>query len=153
VGETASCLYLHPGDWVASPDPLRISTVLGPCVAVCLWDPISGVGGMNHVVLPHRLGTSSGPAKLAGPGTRLLVERVLSLGAGREHLRAQLIGGACLHEESFGNVRHIGAQNVAAAQDVLRDHGIVVCRTDVGGTRGRKVVFYTGTGATEVTLL
>jgi len=153
VRDVAERLYLHPGDWVASGRPMWVSTVLGPCVAVCFWYEVAGVGGMNHVVLPYRFGTASGSTKLAGPGTRYLLARVMELDGSPQRVTARLFGGACTTPGLQGRAARIGADNVEAVREVLRQEGIPVLAEDVGGTRGRRVAFGIGSGRTEVTLL
>ncbi len=108
---------------------------------------------MNHIVLPHLLATSLSLTKLAGPGTMQLLERALGMGALRGGLRARLFGGACITEGLLGRARDLGEQNVLAVREALRSAGIRIASEDVGGARGRKVVFCTDTGASQVTLL
>jgi chemotaxis protein CheD len=133
--------------------PHRITTILGPCVAVALWDPLCGVGGMNHVALPHALGRDPIFSKLAGPGTRLLIDRVIARGAHRATLEARLFGGAHIAAGTGGHPTDIGSRNVEVARETLQSEGLPIVGEDVCGSRGRKVVFCTGTGAFRVTLL
>ena len=55
---TRSAVYLHPGQVFVSPDPAVVTTILGSCVAVCVFDPVLRVGGTNHYLLPHWVGTA-----------------------------------------------------------------------------------------------
>jgi len=139
--------YLPPGQLMACWEPARISTILGSCVAVCLWDPTLGVGGMNHFLLPR--GTAA--TKVTAPrfGTLAvprLIEEVLAFGGHPHHLRAKVFGGACVLEAFRGRANHLGTQNVEAALESLRKEGIPVVAEDVGGDRGRKLIFSTCDG-------
>ena len=146
-------VYLHPGDVFASATPHRISTVLGPCVSVVLWDAGRGVGGMNHVALPQAMGQNPRLTKFAGPGTRVLLDRMVALGARLAALEARLFGGA--HISASANVwgDGVGRRNVDAIRAVLEGEGVFVIGEDVGGSRGRRVVFCTETGDCRVSLL
>ncbi len=138
-----SRVYLAPGLLYASAGSAQVTTILGSCVAVCLWDPEGRVGGMNHFLLPEggppspRFGESAVP---------LLVERVLGLGARRSRLRAKVFGGACVLEAFRASANTLGVRNVAVARERLRSEDIPVVGEDVGGDLGRKVIFEVQTG-------
>jgi chemotaxis protein CheD len=91
--QPAQRVYLAPGQLFASGDRVQVTTILGSCVAVCLFDNEAEVGGVNHFLLPH--GTPPSP-RFADHATTLLMQRVLALGAERGRLRAKLFGGACV---------------------------------------------------------
>ena len=112
-------VYLAPGRLFASGDAEQLTTILGSCVAVCLFDREAGVGGMNHFLLPSGTPASARYADSAMPA---LVERVLGLGASRARLRAKLFGGACVVEALRAN-HPLGARNLAAAREWLRWRG------------------------------
>ena len=84
--------YLHAGHMVVSSDPCRVTTVLGSCVAVGLWDPTSGVGGVNHFLLPQ----GSESARFGNVAVRTLIREVVAAGGRRRSLQAKLFGGACV---------------------------------------------------------
>ncbi len=141
-------MYLHAGQLVAAAAPTAISTVLGSCVAVCLHDPVSGVGGMNHFLLPHhverersaRFGTVAVPA---------LVDAMLKAGASRGMLVAKVFGGANV----IASVRPghpLGNENSLLALRLLEEAGIRILDADVGGDRGRKLVFISDDGTAWV---
>lgn len=140
-------VYLAPGRLHASTEPEQVTTILGSCVAVCVWDPDLRVGGINHFLLPE--GVPSSP-RFGDSAVRLLVERVLELGARRSRLRAKIFGGACVLE-AFRNDSHpLGARNVEVARERLRAEQIPVVGEDVGGDLGRKLVFDVQTGSAWV---
>ncbi len=137
--------YLQPGQALAFAEPTTVTTILGSCVSVCLWDAKRGVGAMNHYLLPngyedHERTLRCGPAAIAR-----LIEEIRALGCASGDLRAKLFGGACVLSAP-ARPDHIGALNVKIARDVLGKAGIPIAAEDVGGDRGRKIVFHTESG-------
>lgn len=136
-------VYLAPGRLYASSAAEQVTTILGSCVAVCLWDAERGVGGVNHFLLPDGVPPS---ARFGGSAVSLLLESVLDLGAARSRLRAKVFGGASVLEAFRTRSQPLGARNVEAARERLRDADIPVVGEDVGGDLGRKLVFEIQTG-------
>lgn len=135
------------GQALVDNDPnIEFSTVLGSCVATCLFDPEVRLGGMNHFLL------SEPPAGLAGTSAvdehygvylmELLVNQMLSRGAIKSRLKAHLYGGANVNR----NMMRIGTANAEFAQVFLRREGIAVMREDLGGTSARRVDFRPASG-------
>jgi chemotaxis protein CheD len=151
--EEVKSLYLHPGQFVASSSPCSISTILGSCVAVCLFDEERGVGGMNHFLLPHFAGRGPASARFGNFATEELLSKLIDAGARREALRAKLFGGANVLESLRGVAASLGQSNVEVARRVLREAGIPIVSEDVLGNRGRKVIFKTNDGSALVRLL
>lgn len=141
-------LYLHAGQLAAVASPTVITTVLGSCVAVCLHDPAARVGGMNHFLLPHHVERER-TARFGTVAVPQLVEAVVRAGASRGALRAKVFGGASVIA-SLRAGGSLGEENAALALWLLRDAGIPVVDRDVGGTRGRKVVFVADEGTAWV---
>lgn len=137
-------LYLYPGGLWAEAAPAVITTVLGSCVSVCLWDPRTALGGINHFILPR--GRSARYGSHAMP---MLLERVLALGADRETLLACVFGGASVLTGASAGPK-LGSRNVAEALEFLQAENIAVLRQDIGGREGRKLTFRTADGATLV---
>jgi chemotaxis protein CheD len=138
-------VYLHAGQLAAFREPRAISTVLGSCVAVCLWDAATRVGGMNHFLLPHRAGAGETSPRFGNVAMGQLLDAVVRLGARFSHLQAKLFGGASV----LGGTRPgdtLGEQNVQLARSLLHAAGIPVVAEDTGGTRGRRLVFHTDDG-------
>jgi chemotaxis protein CheD len=92
VGSRAQ-VYLHPGQLAVASKPTAITTVLGSCVAVCIHDPVAGVGGMNHFLLPHHVERERS-ARFGTVAIPDLVSAVLRAGAKRVSLVAKVFGGA-----------------------------------------------------------
>jgi chemotaxis protein CheD len=138
-------VYLYPGEVIASMEPLAISTILGSCVAVCLWDAATGAGGANHFLLPYLVIGDGSSTRFGGVAMRVLQEKLLALGCNKRNLRAKVFGGASQFADP-GNRVPIGQQNASLAFRILDEERIPVVAQETGGTRGRKVVFHTGTG-------
>lgn len=145
-----TAVYLHPGQVFVSASPAEVTTILGSCVAVFLWDPLLRVGGANHYLLPHGVGSGPSSSRFGNMALRHLIDDVLALGCRRSDLEAKVFGGACVLEALRGKGRHLGRKNVDVALAFLRREGIPVVAEDCGGGRGRKVVFHTDDGAAWV---
>jgi len=144
--------YLLPAELVAvSGDaPRTLTTILGSCVAVCLWDRRGRGGGMNHYLLPRCVEGAPRSPRYGDIAVPSLVHRLLALGAERSDLRAKVFGGAHVLATATPDGRTLGGDNVHVAAAVLREEGIQVVSEDVGGTRGRKLAFNTVDGTAFV---
>ncbi|MGE3550751.1 MAG: chemotaxis protein CheD [Geobacter sp.] len=141
--------FLFPGTLYAAQQEYQITTVLGSCVAVCLWDKISGGGGMNHFMLPFWNGEGLATPKYGSIAMERLLERVLGFGCRREHLVAKVFGGANINNTA-NEAFLIGDRNATLALQVLQDWNIPVTASDVGGRTGRKIIMNTQTGVVLV---
>jgi chemotaxis protein CheD len=127
-----------------------IMTILGSCVSVCLWDRRGRAGGMSHYLLPRR-GTDEEPSPRYGDvAIPALVRSLVALGAARHDLRAKIFGGAHVVPAGQPDGRTLGAQNVDVAIELLEAEGVRILSADVGGERGRKLVFNTVDGTALV---
>lgn len=145
VEEAPVSVYLHPGQVYAASHAAFVTTILGSCIAVCLWDPVARVGGMNHFLLPKGTGPRYGNEALAQ-----LLEEMTSRGAFVARMVAKVFGGACVLAAFTGPGKAIGMQNAEAALQFLAAHSIPVRAEQTGGQRGRKLLFHTGTGSAYV---
>ncbi len=146
----AQIVYLHPGQLFASAEPSVVTTILGSCVSVCLYDAARGIGGLNHFLLPHWAGGEAASPRFGNVAITTLVERLGALGAPRSSLRAKLFGGACVTGAAEHRPDHLGAKNAACATTILGELGIPILPGDLGGRRGRKLVFHTADGTALV---
>lgn len=142
--------HVMPGQLFVSSEPTSVTTIVGSCVAICLWDATTGVGGMNHYVLPECPGPAMASVRFAGIACQRLLERLMELGASSRSLQARVVGGACLISAFRERGTHLGAQNVDAGLAFLREEGIRIAQLDTGGSRGRKIVFRTSDGAISI---
>lgn len=136
--------FLYASTLFADRKPTDIQTVLGSCVAVCLFDPRLNVGGINHYMLPLWEGDGLATVKYGNIAIEKLIERMSALGSEKKSLVAKIFGGAdSLGDQGFYG---IGKRNIVVAQDILAALHIPVIASNVGGTIGRKILFNTGTG-------
>ena len=140
-------ITLHVGGVHASAEPTLIKTLLGSCVAVCLWDTRAGVGGMNHFLLPDtpREGPLEDPTRFGVHAMDRLVGEMLKLGAEPRRFVAKVFGGASVLGWR-GMSAGIPQANVDFVRGFLAREGITVAATSVGGSRPRQVRFLTDTG-------
>jgi chemotaxis protein CheD len=122
---------------------------LGSCVGIALYDPVSRVGGLAHIMLPDstQIKNNSNKAKFADTATVLLVEEMIKLGAVKERIIAKLAGGAQMF--AFNNTNElmrIGYRNIAAAHSILEKLGIKIVASDTGENYGRTIELYTEDG-------
>ena len=125
------------------PDRL-LAIGLGSCVGMALWDGESGWGGLAHVMLPTENGLSSTPirGKFAGTATEWLLAELVQKGVDQGKLKAKLVGGANMFNSIHNNPMPVGLRNVMACREELSRRGIPVVAEDVGGGKGRSMVFY-----------
>ncbi len=122
-----------------------ISTLLGSCVSVCLHDPVAGVGGMNHILLPDAPIGSPGATGVAVHAMETLVNPILKLGGDRYRLEAKVFGGA-----SFSGVfGDIGGRNVDFVMNFLEVEGIECTGQSVGGHSARRLKFWPALGRVQ----
>jgi chemotaxis protein CheD len=123
-----------------------LTTVLGSCVACCLFDPIKRIGGMNHFLLPEPgVGMACDSAEAERYGLlamELLINGMLKQGAMRGDMRAHLYGGANMHS----GMQAIGSNNAAFARKFLKDDGIALSHAHLGGTSARRIDFRAALG-------
>jgi len=125
----------------ATPDAV-LTTILGSCVAACLWDPRAGVGGMNHIVLPD---APEGDLRRSSAGVNameLLINDILRKGGARDRLQAKLFGGARM----IAGLSDVGARNADFARRFLEREGIPCLSASLGGSQGRRVQFWPFSG-------
>jgi len=136
--------YLYPGTLFAHRQQHLVTTVLGSCVSVCLWDTALRIGGINHYLLPLWNGDGLPTPKYGNIAIGKLIDKLQGLGAGSK-LVAKIFGGASMWEKTDGLLA-IGQRNIELASDLLEQHRIPIISQDVGGPVGRKIIFNTGDG-------
>jgi chemotaxis protein CheD len=139
--------HLEPGYIYASSRGDVIRTVVGSCVAVCLWDAKHRMGGMSHFLYPSIDDRAKATAKYGNVAVPALVRMVLDCGGEKPHLTAQIYGGAKL---TVSDNEGVGVENIEMAKKVLSEKAIPVISEDVGGNMGRKILFDTISGQVAV---
>ena len=146
---------LLPGEYYVTTTGEQISTVLGSCVSACVRDRRTGIGGMNHFMLPRdeSRGTSSWGSALSA-ATRYgnvamerLINDILKLGSRRDSLEVKLVGGGRVLD---GIAMDIGARNIEFVRKYVSDEGFSVLGEDLGDVYPRKVHYAPASGKLRV---
>ena len=145
LGGTAPIHRLKPGEIYFNPKPHRLATLLGSCVAVCLWDEERRMGGMTHSLVPSGEQTD---LHATDASIHELVRRMVRAGCSTASMRAKLFGGFA-PLRALGMAGTIGAANIQSAVAVLRDLGIDIVAQEIMGEGG--IVIYQNTETGEVT--
>jgi chemotaxis protein CheD len=137
--------YLHPGNIFVPVRPHQVTTVLGSCIAVCLWDPQLRIGGINHYLLPLWNGEGLPTPRYGSIAIPLLIDKLKIHGCPQSRLVAKIFGGATMW---YGkdNAYAIGERNASFARRLLDELRIPIQGADVGGDFGRKIIFDTASG-------
>jgi chemotaxis protein CheD len=145
-------INLIQGDFQVSNDPhVVFTTLLGSCVAACIWDPTAKVGGMNHFLLP---GQDNSPKSQEGERygvhlMELLLNGLLKAGAQRQRLEAKLFGGG----KTMEGLTDVGAKNASFAERFLANEGITLVGKSLRGDQGRRIQFWPVSGRARQFLL
>ena len=119
----------------------RLKTILGSCVGVILYDPARRISGMAHAMLPRRVRGDTAVGKYADTAIPALLALVRDGHSRAGALRAYLVGGATMFAQASPKLASIGDQNVSAAREALHQAAVPIVFEDIGGTRGRSVLF------------
>ncbi len=137
--------FLYPSSLFASKEPYVVKTILGSCVAVCLWDSKLHIGGINHYMLPHWNGNDLASPKYGNIAIDKLIDRLIYHGSQIENLQAKIFGGGDMMQASNAQTL-IGERNIRIARIMLEERNIPIIASSTGGKRGRKIIFFTDTG-------
>lgn len=136
-------------DWrVATNGSILVTSGLGSCVAVAVYDPEAGVGGLLHAMLPEAPDSLDSPAKYVDSGLDEMLGEMFERGADAGNLEAKLAGGSSMLDISVGEA--VGQRNVDAAHQVLDAADVQLVAAETGGNDGRSVSFSPANG--EVTI-
>lgn len=146
--EASRKVHVTQGEHHVSDDPTVVATtVLGSCVAACLHDPIAGLGGMNHFLLPDNGGRDdAGAVRYGAYAMEVLINSLLKQGASRQRLQAKVFGGARM----FDGLSDVGATNAVFIRRFLDDEGIPLVSESLGGQAARRVEFWPASGRARV---
>lgn len=137
--------FLYPAALFASKEPTVVNTILGSCVAICLWDKELKYGGINHFMLPFWNGQGLASPKYGNIAIQKLLEKMMSFGCQKKNIVAKVFGGAEIIETHITSF-HIGERNIKVAMDMLKEEKITIISNSVGGQLGRKISYKTDTG-------
>lgn len=136
-------VHVIQGEFAVSDDPrVVLTTILGSCVATCIWDPVIGVGGMNHFLLPGEKERGGDLMRYGVNAMELLINGLLQRNASRARLQAKCFGGAHV----INNLSDVGAQNASFALRFLEAEKIPCAAQSLGGDKARRVRFWPSTG-------
>ncbi len=144
-----NAVKIMPGEFFVAKDDIVISTVLGSCIAACIWDRNAKVGGMNHFMLPGEEAASSGGVTAASGrygvfAMEQLINELIKRGARKSSLEAKVFGGgAVLRQFSTLNV---GERNAAFVLEFLKTEGIRVVSQDLLDVHPRRVAYFPASG-------
>ena len=141
---------VRQGSFEISADPqVRLMTILGSCVAVCLYDETTRVGGMNHYLLPVGRGEGAASLRYGVHAMELLINGVLRSGARRSALKDRIYGGASM---SSGHAA-IGPENARWGREFLAREGFPIMAESLGGNSARRLVMTPTTGQVRHTIV
>ena len=139
-------VFLQPGEISFETEPSQITTIVGSCIAVCLWDKQRALGGMCHYYLPVQ-STQGTPENNYGQfAIPNLIKLFKANGCRREDLIAKVVGGGHVIDVNLGADKDVGEANTKLAFATLQKFGIPVEGKAVGGPYGKKISFNTDTG-------
>jgi len=137
--------FLYPSTLFVSNAPSVVTTILGSCVAVCLYDPILKIGGINHYMLPLWNGEGLASPKYGNIAIEKLVEKMYQQGSKKTNLVAKVFGGGEVIDTTIKQF-NIGERNIKIAKEMLEMYNIPIVAQSVGGKFGRKIQYTTNTG-------
>lgn len=140
-------VYIAQGeDAVGMSGDLVVNTILGSCISICLWDPVAGVGGMNHLLLPEMRQDGNRMNTMGAVAMDRLINKMMPLGAVRPRLRGKLFGGSSM----LSGRTDIGARNTIFGRTYLLNEGIPCDAESLGGSKARKLRFWPATGVAQM---
>lgn len=155
---TQSCMTVKvlPGEFYVSKQDELVTTVLGSCVAACIHDPRTGIGGMNHFMLPEPRGARDSWTSTVGRAARYgsdameqLINTILAAGAQRADLQVKIFGGGRV----LAQLTDIGQRNIEFVQRYIATENLRLCASDLGDVYPRQVQFFPSSGRARVRLL
>lgn len=142
-------IVIGMADYAVTRSPEKLTTLgLGSCVGIALYDPVTKIGGMIHIMLPtiENARFTDNRAKFADSGIHFLVEEMIRIGASRRRMVAKIAGGAKMFSFNSDVNLNIGERNIQATKVVLAEMKVPIIAEDVGKNYGRTVVLDTDTG-------
>ncbi|MBF0352659.1 MAG: chemotaxis protein CheD [SAR324 cluster bacterium] len=142
-------ITIDPGEFHATKEPIIISTLLGSCVAACLYDPVRKIIGMNHFLLSNKRYSKALPVEITEAGRygihsmELLINEMIKNGARKEYLKAKAFGGGNMLQNSNDSTNFfcVGQVNARFIREYLATEKIPLIAADLGGDNGRVIHF------------
>jgi chemotaxis protein CheD len=141
-------VHIKIGELAVSKDKI-LTTIVGSCVACCIYDEKNKVIGMAHIMLPNSNNNASNDnsnnnlkAKYADTAVKNLIQELARYGADTNNLKAKIVGGASIFaNENDEDMFNIGRKNVDKVKELLKQYNIKIVAEDIGGKNGRSVTF------------
>ena len=128
-----------------------LRTILGSCVGICLYDAVTKIGGMAHIMLPSGQNTDFLKAKYADTAIPFLLQNMISSGAKKERIVAKIAGGAKMFAlPAASKIAAIGDNNVKSVKDILSSMNIRLISEDTGGENSRTISFFLEDGRVKI---
>jgi len=137
--------FIHVGEFYIGVRPTEISTILGSCISVCLYDKVERMGGMNHYLVPLWNGNGLQSPKYGNIAIHRLVEGMLNIGCKINNLEAKIFGGGNVIDTIAHEDMMVGRKNIIIAKEILREYKIPITAQDVGGSQGRRILMMSDT--------
>jgi chemotaxis protein CheD len=129
------------GEYVVIEGSTKVSTLgLGSCIGTVIFDEIQKISGMSHIMLPFRMNPQDKVGKYADTALPAMINDMLNKGALRPRMKAKLAGGASLFDFKDDHLK-IGDRNAEAVEQILSQQNIRILGKDIGGDRGRTIIF------------
>jgi chemotaxis protein CheD len=129
------------GEYVVVEGSRKISTIgLGSCIGTVVYDAEHKISAMSHIMLPSRLNPQDKIGKYADTALPAMINEMVQKGALKPYMKAKLAGGASLFDFKDDHLK-IGDRNAEAVEQVLSSQNIQIVGKDVGGDRGRTIIF------------
>ncbi|MCV6607792.1 MAG: chemotaxis protein CheD [Campylobacterales bacterium] len=137
--------FIHVGEIHVAIEPTEIATVLGSCVAVCLFDKVKKVGAMNHYLVPLWNGNGLQTPKFGNISIPKMIEQMTGMGCNIRNIEAKVFGGANISDTKLDHMM-VGKKNIIIAKEILKEYRIPVTAEDTGGNRGRRILLKSDSG-------
>lgn len=139
---------------VVKPPDVLVTYALGSCVGICLYDPLTHIAGLSHIMLPSsKLATNmtGGEMKFADTAIPMLIKKMEKMGASQARIKAKIAGGAQMFASiSNSSIANIGQRNVVAVKATLSQLRIPILAEDTGKNYGRTLYFDGETGMMKI---
>jgi chemotaxis protein CheD len=141
-------IFLKPGEIFTSREPAIVSTILGSCVAITIFNERLKAGGICHALLPeNRSLQDGGYGRYVDGAITHILRKLEAMGIQKHEMEIKLFGGADVLEIIDTKKSSVGTQNIERALEIIKGEELLLAHSDVGGKTGRNIRFYTHTGA------
>jgi len=134
--------------------PNKLITIgLGSCIGIALYDKLTGIGGLAHIMLPDssQFSNVTNSAKFADLAIPILIDKMEGMGGRKRNLKAKIVGGASMFNfADKAMIMDIGNRNGIAVKQVLQKYSIPIVAEEIGGNKGRTMIFDTASGIVQI---